>query len=453
MSKTQVLTPGQPGRFPILLVLCAGMFMAILDVNVINIAIISIRSDFAATLTELTWAVDAYNLTLAGFMLSAGALADRYSARRIWLLGVLVFTGASLACAMSGSIGQLITLRLIQGAGAAMFIPAAFSLMPIVWPETLARQRAIGLFGGIVAVAAAAGPVVGGCLVSYFSWRSVFLLNLPIGLGGITAAYRLLPVTDNQRGQVSDIAGQCLGIAALAGICFILIQLPVQGWRSGLIELIALMTAGCGAGFIALERYAAAPVIPLFLFRHPWFNIANLTGLLVNACYFGAIYALSLLLQQTLRFSPLQTGIAMLPLAVCLMAGNMLAGRLMARWGVKKQMMAGLLLSASGYLGMLSLHDGINAEAIGAMVLLAGGTAFVVPPMTVTILRSVPLSKTGIASAIHTTLRQIGSLFGVALSGLAFTLLESPWVVLMLVCALIQIVLALAIWRVKPPVA
>ncbi|MEA9392374.1 MFS transporter [Acerihabitans sp. TG2] len=440
-------SPDQTRHFPLLVVLCAGMFMAILDVNVITIAIVSIQSEFHASVSAITWAVDAYNLTLAGFMLCAGMLADRYGARCLWIVGVTVFSGASLACGLSGSIEQLIVLRLLQGAGAAMFIPASFSLMPVIWPDSVVRQRAIGLFGGIVAIAAAAGPILGGFLVSYFSWRSVFLINIPIGLCAIVAAYWLLPAVDGHRDQKGDLAGQCLGFATLAGISFILIQLPVLGWRDGLMQAIAVISLSTGAGFITVERYCASPAIPAILFRHSRFNVANLTGLLVNACYFGGIYVLSLLLQQRLSYSPLQTGMALLPLAVCLMAGNLLAGRMMVRLGVKKQMVAGLLLSACGYLGMLCLQQRITPIVIISMALLAGGTAFVVPPMTVTVLRSAPLSMTGTASAIHTTLRQIGSLLGIALASLAFTLLNSPLLLLMPLYALIHILLALTLWR------
>lgn len=447
LEANPVNIPGRTGQFPILMVLCAGMFMAILDVNVIAIAIVSIQSEFHTSVSAITWAVDAYNLTLAGLMLCAGMLADRYGARRLWILGVAVFSGASLACGLSGSIGQLIILRFIQGAGAAMFIPASFSLMPLIWPDRVARQRAIGLFGGMVAIAAALGPLLGGFLVSYFSWRSVFLINIPIGLCGVLAASRLLPATDGHETPGGDLAGQCLGFITLAGISFLLIQLTAMGWRNGLMQAIALLSLGSGVGFIVVERYAASPVIPFALFRHPWFNVANFTGLLINACYFGGIYVLSLLLQQRLRYSPLQAGMALLPLAMCLMAGNVLAGRLMARLGIKKQMVAGLLLSACGYLGMLCMQARITAVVILAMALLAGGTAFVVPPMTVTVLRSAPASLAGTASAIHTSMRQIGSLLGIALASLVFTSVSSPLSVLMPVYALVHLLLALAIGR------
>jgi len=440
-------TPSQMGRFPILAVLCAGMFMAILDVNVITIAIVSIQSEFRSSVAAITWVVDAYNLTLAGLMLCAGVLADRYGARRLWVLGVVVFSGASMACGLSGSIGQLIAFRLIQGAGAALFIPASFSLMPVIWPDSAARQRAIGLFGGMVAVAAAMGPLLGGFLVSYFSWRSVFLINIPIGLCGILAASRLLPVTKGDAKRGGDVIGQCLGFITLSGFSFLLIQLTAIESHSDLMQAVALISLCSAAGFILVERYAASPIIPSALFRDTWFNVANLTGLLVNACYFGGIYVLSLLLQQRWHYSPLQTGIALLPLAVCLMFGNLLAGRFMARLGVKKQMVVGLVLSACGYMGMMCMQDRITSVVFIAMVLLAGGTAFVVPPMTVTVLRSAPLPSAGTASAVHTSLRQIGSLFGIALASLAFTLLSSPLSVLMPVYALITLLLALSIGR------
>lgn len=215
-----------------LLVLCTGMFMAILDVNIINIAVVEIQAEFRTQISLITWVVDAYNLSLAGLMLSGGVLADRYGGRIIWLLGVILFTLASLGCGLSHSVYLMIMMRLIQGAGAALFIPASFGLMPVIWPDPAVRQKVIGTFGGIVAVAATAGPVTGGFLVTYLSWRSVFLINIPVGLCGVLIARKLLPLNDRQRLRGFDIAGQGCGIAILAGISFLLIELPELGWRS-----------------------------------------------------------------------------------------------------------------------------------------------------------------------------------------------------------------------------
>lgn len=444
MSPLSLVTD-EPRQVHTLLTLCAGMFMAILDVNVINIATMNIQSEFHASLSAVTWAVDAYNLTLSGLMLSAGVLADRYGARRMWLLGLVVFTGASVGCGISGSMPQLILLRLAQGVGSALFIPASFSLLSVIWSDNQSRQRAIGLFGGMVSVAAAAGPVLGGFLVGYFSWRGIFLINLPIGLYGVLTGCRLLPCSLANPGKGLDMAGQILAIATLGCISYVLIQLPAQGWSHSLLPFMTLFALICGAGFIVVERRAVSPMLPLSFFRRRAFNLANLTGFLINVCYFGSLYALSLLLQQHLRYTPLQTGIALLPLAACLMVGNLLAGRSMSRWGVKKQMIAGLLLSAMGYAGMLCLDEQVTFPVVIAMALLAGGVAFVVPPMTATVLSGRSPDTAGTASAAHTAFRQIGSLMGIALAGLIFSLAASPLMLLMALAALIHILLALVI--------
>ncbi|XBS69873.1 MFS transporter [Acerihabitans sp. KWT182] len=250
----------------VLLVLCTGMFMAILDVNIINIAVVRIQAEFDTTLVAMTWAVDSYNLALAGFMLSSGVLADRYGARRIWLWGVVFFTGASLGCAVSRSITQLILLRLLQGTGAALFIPASFALMPIIWPENTARQRAIGLFGGIVAVAAAAGPVLGGVMIDAFSWRSIFLINIPTGLFAILSACRQLPRAFGNRGGHYDFIGQSTGLLGLACLSYVLIELPAQGWHDVWIRLAALAAflsaVIFSGGTVRPGAHDSAPVIP-----------------------------------------------------------------------------------------------------------------------------------------------------------------------------------------------
>ncbi|WP_213992443.1 MFS transporter [Sodalis sp. dw_96] len=221
--------------------------------------------------------------------------------------------------------------------GAALFIPASFALMPFIWPDNAPRQRVIGLFGAIVSLAAAAGPVLGGFLVNYFGWRSVFLINIPIGLCGLLAAFRLLPRVHGGRERAFDMAGQGLGITTLAALSYLLIELPVLGWTSSLIQLAAGIFLAGAVGFIVVERRSVSPLIPPSLFQDSGFNIANFTGMMINVCYFGGIYALSLELQRHVHFSPLRTGMALLPLAVCLMAGNILSGRLMAHWGAKNR--------------------------------------------------------------------------------------------------------------------
>ncbi|NDL64337.1 MFS transporter [Acerihabitans arboris] len=429
----------------LLITLCVGMFMAILDVNVINIATINIQSEFHSSITAITWAVDAYNLSLSGLMLSSGVLADRFGARRIWLLGIALFTGASAGCGTSGSILELITLRLVQGIGAALFIPASFSLLSAIWPESGSRQRAIGMFGGLVSVAAAAGPVVGGFLVSGMGWRSIFLINLPIGLYGIYSGYRLLPCSPRKNPKGLDMIGQILAIATLGGISWVLIELPMQGWTQSMLPFITLLTLLCAAGFVTVERRTTSPMLPLYFFRSRAFNLANITGFFINVSYFGSLYALSLVLQKQWHYTPFQTGMALLPLAVFLFVGNFSAGRLMSRWGVKTQMIGGLLMGTVGYAGMIALDRQITLAVIIAMALLAGGVAFVVPPMTATVLSGKTQDTAGTASAIHTAFRQTGSLVGIALAGLIFSLADSPLTLLMEISALIHLLLAIGI--------
>lgn len=430
-------------RFIFLVTLCIGMFMAILDVNVINIATISIQTEFHASVSAITWAVDIYNLSLCGLMLSGGTLADKFGARRIWLSGLALFTCASLGCGASVSIGQLILFRIIQGAGAALFIPASFSLLSAGWPDSHERQQAIGMFGGLVSVAAAAGPVLGGILVSGLGWRSIFLINLPVGLYGFCSGCRLFPVVTPFRTKRLDIAGQILSMISLGCLSWVLIQLPVQPWNQWGMPLITLASLLCAGGFVMVERKCAFPMLPLTFFRSPVFNIANLSGFFINVCYFGSLYALNLILQQHWHYTPFQSGIALLPLASFLFVGNLSAGRLMQRWGIKRQMVAGLLTGSLGYAGMISLNGQITLMTVVAMALLAGGVAFAVPPMTATVLAGRTQDTAGTASAIHTTFRQTGSLIGIALAGLIFSCTQCPIIVLMGVSALIHLMLAL----------
>lgn len=441
--KVPVTVPHERHQFIVLVTLCVGMFMAILDVNVINIATISIRSEFHAPVSTITWAVDAYNLSLCGLMLSGGTLADRYGSRRIWLSGLVLFTCASLGCGMSVAMWQLILFRLLQGAGAALFIPASFSLLSTGWPDRHARQQAIGMFGGLVSVAAAAGPVLGGVLVGDFGWRSIFLINLPVGLYGICSGYRLLPAALPSRLRALDFTGQVLAMATLGCLSWVLIQLPEQKWGQSALPLMALASLLCAGGFVMVEHKSASPMLPLVFFRSPAFNLANLSGFFINVCYFGSLYALSLILQQYWHYTPFQSGMALLPMAFFLFVGNLSAGRLMRRWGIRKQMVTGLLAGSVGYAGMISLHGQITLLAFLSMALLAGGVSFAVPPMTAAVLAGRTQDTAGTASAIHTTFRQTGSLVGIALAGLIFSCTQNPITVLMGLSASVHLLLAL----------
>lgn len=292
--------------------------------------------------------------------------------------------------------------------------------------------------------------VLAGILVEHFGWRSLFLINVPVGAYGAWYARQQLPETSKVTTDFLDFRGWILSFFMLACLSFVLIEWPVKYMSSIWLWGILLLGVLCLIRFIVVEKRHHSPMLPLSLFHNFAFNLANLTGFFINACYFGGLYALSLMLQQHWHYSPQQTGFILSPLAICLMFGNILAGRTMARWGVKRQMVLGLLLSSIGYLEIAHLTAHLGLVNWAAFVLLSGGVAFVVPPMTAAVLHSAPLRESGRASAVHMTIRQNGSLFGIAFASLILNLSSVPVLLFMGLSFAVQLVLAALLgWRLK----
>jgi len=404
----------------VLAVLSTGMFMAILDTNIVNVAMPAIRQGLGASLSGLAWIVDAYNLSFAGLMLSAGLLADLLGARRVFLCGLALFLLASALCGAAPTVAALVGARLLQGVGAALFMPSSLALLRAAYPEAGARARAVGVFGGLVATAAAAGPVLGGIVLGPLGWRGAFLINLPFGLLALLAGVRVLAPVPARRGQGADWAGQLLGMLALGALSFALIEGPARGWLSLPVCVAALSALLAALAFVRVERRGAAPMIPARLFADPALGGANWVGFVIGVAYFGSLFLLSLYLQQGLGLSPLRTGLGLLPLALCLTVGNVVAGQLLPRLGARRQIAAGLVLAAAGYLLCAAATvSGSMPLLLVAMLPLAGGTALAIAPMTATVLERAPADLAGTASAVLNATRQVGALVGAAGAAIA----------------------------------
>ncbi|OHX12588.1 hypothetical protein BI347_03020 [Chromobacterium sphagni] len=396
-----------------LLTLSAGMFMAILDTNIVNLALPELQRGLHASLSQLTWVVDAYVLTFAGLMLSAGWLADRLGARRVFAWGLGLFVLTSLLCGLAANVEMLIAARLLQGMAAALFMPSSLGLLRHAFPQAAARARAVGIFGGLVATAAAAGPVLGGLILGPLGWRGAFLINVPVGLAALLAVARTVPAQPAAPARQADVPGQLSGMLTLLLACYALIEGPhlAGGW-----PLPALLAAAAASAllFWRLERRNPQAMVPPRLFQHPAFAAANWVGFVIGVAYFGSLLLLSLYLQQGLHLDALRAGLALLPLALCLTAGNIIAGRLLPRIGARRQIRDGLLLAAAGYLllALASFHS--LPWQLAAMLPLALGNALAIAPMTATVLESAPPQMGSTASAVLNAIRQTGALVGTA---------------------------------------
>jgi len=397
---------------------CLGFVLVLIDVSVVNVALEALRTAFHADLTGLQWVVNAYALVFAALLLMAGALGDRMGAKRVFMAGFAIFTLASAGCGAASSLPSLIAWRLVQGLGAALLVPNSLSLLRQAFHDDQQRSRAIGWWGAGGGIALAAGPVIGGLLISALGWRSIFLINLPVGLIGLWMTYRYAPASPTQAGRSLDMPGQMTGAVTLATFTFALTQASSLGWRSPLILGTLLLSILLGAWFIWLEARHPSPMLPLALFRDAAVSSATVIGLIVNLVFYGMVFSFSLFFQSVQHRTPQQTGLAFLPMMAILMVMNIIAGRLVSRIGTRQLAVTGLLISAIGYLLMLPALAAQSYLPLVLPMLLAGsGIALTIPTITNATLAAVPNTQAGIASGLLNAARQLGGVIGVAVFG------------------------------------
>jgi MFS transporter, DHA2 family, methylenomycin A resistance protein len=400
-----------------LAVICTGYFMVILDATVTNVALPSIGRGLHGSVTGLQWVVDAYTLSFAALLLAGGALAERLGGRRIFALGLVVFGAASAACGLAPTLGVLVTARFIQGIGAALLVPSSLILLQAAFTDRQARSRAFGLWGAIAGIGAASGPIVGGVLISVWSWRGVFFLNLPFALAALLAAPRLIPATEPRQRAV-DPGGQVLAIAGLGALTAALVQAGSLGWTSPLVLGGFCLAAAASVAFVLVEYHSADPMLPLALFRRRMFRSGSAVGLLINLGFYGQLFVMSLYFQDIRGYSALQTGLALLPEAALLTIASAASGRIMARTGPRVPMLTGLLLGGAGLLAIAVAGPHTPYLVFVVPMIAAGsGMALTMPAATASVMEAAPPDRGGIASGVVNAARQAGGVLGVAILG------------------------------------
>ncbi len=397
-----------------------GVFMTALDTLVVTTSLPALRVDLHASLQSLEWTVNAYNLAFACFLLTGAALGDRFGRRRLFTIGLSLFTFASAAAALSPSAAVLIGARAMQGAGAAIVFPLSLTLISEAFPAEK-RGAAIGLWGGITGLGVAVGPVVGGAVVSGISWHWIFWLNVPVGLALIPLAATRLTESYGSRPQL-DVVGLVLAGAGALGITWGLVRANAIGWGSP--EVLGTLVAGAAfvSAFLAWERRAATPMIPLTLFRSRTFASANAVSFFMYAGLFGALFLMSQYFQTCLGYSPLEAGVRLLPWAMPPMFIAPVAGVLADRYGNRPFMALGLALQAAGlaWVALIASPD-VSYLQIGIALTIAGaGTSFCFPTVANAVLGSVPLKEAGVASGTNATIRELGGVLGVAVLASVF---------------------------------
>jgi len=441
------VTRPEAGLLP-LVALAIGFVMAMLDVTVVNVGLSNIAQNLAAPLSTLVWIVDGYTLTFAAMLMVGGALADRYGARRLYLLGLSLFVLASLLCGAAPNGPFLIGARLLQGLGAAFFMPSSLSLLTHVYEDDRVRARMLGVWSATVGLAAAIGPLVGGVLISALGWRSVFLINVPVGLLGLWMARRLIPQVVSQP-RVLHLLSHVLGIVMLAGLSFVLIQGPVYGWTSPRITLAAVVTLMAGAALIRHERGGTAPLLPRALFATPQFAAANGIGFLINFSVYGNLFYLALFLQQGRGADALHTGLQLVPMMAVVFVGNLSSGRMSAHWGPRVPLLLGLSMGALFAAIATTFTPATPYWLLAGICALANlGVSTAIPAMTTVVMQVAGKAHANSAAAALNANRQIGALVGVAVMGAVLHSVDSWQIRNPLAFGSMALAYALALWLV-----
>ncbi len=404
-------------RWWILGVLCLSLMVITLDNTILNVALPTLVREMNASNSQLQWIVDSYTLVFAGLLLTAGSLGDRFGRKGALQIGLSIFAIGSALSALATDPNHLIATRALMGVGGAFIMPATLSILTNVFPAE-ERGRAIGVWAGVSGLGIALGPLLGGYLVEHFSWHEVFTVNLPIAAVALIAGAFLLPRSKDPSAPKLDLLGAGLSIAGLTALVYGLIEAPSRGWGDGLI-LASFAAALVLLGIFTIhELHTAEPMLDVSFFKNPRFTAASLSITLVFFAMFGYSFLQTQYFQFVLGYSPAETGVRLLPLAMTLMVVAPLSSRIVERTGTKVVVAAGLTLVSLSLLLQVNLTATSSYISVAwRMMLLAVGMGLTMAPATESIMGSLPLAKAGVGSAMNDTTRQVGGALGVAIIG------------------------------------
>jgi EmrB/QacA subfamily drug resistance transporter len=395
-----------------------GLFMIMLDNTVVNVALPSIGKDLNISISELEWIVTGYALVFAALLITGGKLADMFGRRKIFIIGLAVFSLSSLACGLAPNAGFLIGARMVQGIGAALMNPATLSIITATFPPRQ-RGQAIGIWAGVSALALAIGPLVGGLIVDNIGWNWIFFVNVPVGIVGIVVSVLVIKESrDTSHEQSIDLPGLVTSGLALFALSYALIEGNAKGWASAEILGLFVAAAVLLAAFIVLESRQRLPMLDLSLFKINSFVGANIVALLVSLGMFGVFFFVSLYVQNILGYSPTKAGAVFLPMTLLIILIAPVAGKQSDRIGGRWLMGGGMTLLGISLLlyQRVGLHTGFWT-LLPSMILGGVGMALVMSPMTSVAMGSVPTDKAGVGSGVLNSFRQVGGALGIAVMG------------------------------------
>jgi EmrB/QacA subfamily drug resistance transporter len=413
-----IITPGQSRPNLILAICCLSLLMVAMDATIVNVALPSIRLDLDASISGLQWVIDAYTMVVASLLMLAGSMADRFGRRRVFMFGMGLFVLGSLLCSVAPNIHGLIACRVLQALGATMLNPVAMSIIANTFHEPKARSRAIGIWGAVAGVSMALGPVIGGALTQSIGWRSIFWVNLPIGVGAMLLAARYIPESRAPRARRVDTVGQLLVLVILTTITYGVIEGPRVGWNSPMTFGLFAAAALSLVALLVYEPRRHEPLIDVRFFRSVPFSSATLIAVCSFSAFSGFLFLNALYLQEVRGLSAFQTGLCTLPLAVATIVCSPLSGRLVGTHGTRPSLLASGAATTLSALMMTQLTEATPMSLLLMTYAVFGiGFGMVNAPITNTAVSGMPKAQAGVAAAVASTSRQVGAALGVALAG------------------------------------
>ena len=412
------LTTGRDRRARVLAICCMSLFIVGLDITAVNVALPSIGSDLDAGISGLQWTVGAYTVVMASLLLFSGSTADRLGRKRTFVIGLAVFSAASLLCSVAPSVELLVAFRVLQGVGGSMLNPVAMSIIANTFTDPRERAQAVGVWGAVFGIAMALGPIVGGALASSAGWRAIFWINVPLGLAAIALTLRFVPESRAPRPRRVDPVGQALVIVLLATLTFGIIEAPALGWTSPAIVAALSISAAALLALLMYEPRRDEPLIDLRFFRSIPFSAAIATSVAAFGAFGGFLFLNTLYLQDVRGLSPVQAGLATAPMALMMVLASPVSGRIVGSRGPRLPLAVAGVAMVTGCALLTGLAPASPiAMLLAAYVIFGLGFGFVNAPITNAAVSGMPRAQAGVAAAIATTSRQLGMTLGVAVVG------------------------------------
>lgn len=405
-------------RILVLAICCMSLLIVGLDNTILNVALPTMQRELHTTVSGMQWTIDAYTLVLASLLMLSGSTADRIGRRRVFMAGLTVFTLGSLLCSLAPNLSSLVAFRTIQAVGGSMLNPVAMSIITNTFTDPRERARAIGVWSGVVGISMAAGPIVGGLLVDSVGWRSIFWINLPVGLAALLLTWRYVPESRAPKPRRPDPVGQVLIVALLGSLTYAIIEAPSAGWTSARILFFCALAAAALTGLLLYEPRRREPLIDLRFFRSVPFSGATVIAVSAFAALGGFLFVNTLYLQNVRGLDALHAGLYMVPMAAVTLVVAPLSGRLVASRGPRPSLLiAGVAMAASGLVFAAFRGESSTPLLFTGYVLFGLGFGMVNSPITNTAVSGMPRAQAGVAAAVASTSRQTGQTLGVAVIG------------------------------------